>query len=374
MILVYPFENAFEHLSFEEFEIFSFPRQYAEKRADNKLIPFFKKLLQNTSPDIVHIHGTEFYQSVAMAKAAEEMQSLNRCVVSIQGLVSLISHFYYGLVPNYVVYRFGICDFLRRCNLHMIKNRYEKRGEAEVECLKIIKNVLGRTDWDKAAIKIINPNIKYYHCNETLRKSFYINSWKYEDCEKHSIFVSQSSNPIKGFHHALEALFIVKKFYPDATLYVTGNDVREMGIFQLDSYHKYLKHLIEKYDLSDSVFFLGNLNEKEMVCRFLKSNCFIMPSSIENSPNSLGEAMILGVPSVCADVGGVKSLFEHNKDGFIYSYGHNYMLADRIMDVFDHLDNREYSENSKKHASRTHDVDENFKALMKAYDDVLLQL
>ena len=49
--------------------------------------------------------------------------------------------------------------------------------------------------------------------------------------------------------------------------------------------------------------------------RFLKSHMYLCPSAIENSPNSLGEAMLLGVPCVAADVGGISSIFENGKDG-----------------------------------------------------------
>lgn len=41
---------------------------------------------------------------------------------------------------------------------------------------------------------------------------------------------------------------------------------------------------------------LGPLNEEKMHEQYLKANVFVIPSVIENSPYSLSEAMMLGVP------------------------------------------------------------------------------
>ena len=61
--------------------------------------------------------------------------------------------------------------------------------------------------------------------------------------------------------------------------------------------------------------------------RFLKSNVFVSPSTIENSPNSLGEAMLLGIPCISSDVGGVKNLLKHEEEGYVYQTDAPYMLA-----------------------------------------------
>ena len=100
-----------------------------------------------------------------------------------------------------------------------------------------------------------------------------------------------------------------------------------MEKLKISSFAKYIKRLISEYGLEENVTFTGSLTEQKMKERFLKSNVFISPSTIENSPNSLGEAMLLGVPCVSSDVGGVKNLVKHEEEGYVYQTDAPYMLA-----------------------------------------------
>ena len=112
--------------------------------------------------------------------------------------------------------------------------------------------------------------------------------------------------------------------YPDATLAVTGRSFLT-GSFQeklrQGSYEKYLASLVKKYQLADKICFLGDLSAARMRQAFLDANVFALTSTLENSPNSLGEAMLLGVPSVAANVGGVPNLMTHGTEGLIYKPG-----------------------------------------------------
>jgi glycosyltransferase involved in cell wall biosynthesis len=182
-----------------------------------------------------------------------------------------------------------------------------------------------------------HPAVNYHFCNETLRPSFYNEAWNLTSCEKHSIFVSQCSYPLKGFHLMLEAMAQIVKDYPDAKLYTTGKSPLKLTAKQKlrqNYYHKYLGKLIRRYHLEDHVVFLGFLNEKAMCEAYKKANVFVSPSSLENSSNSVGEAMILGTPVISSDVGGIKNLMEHEKDGYLYQADAPYMLAHYVKKIF----------------------------------------
>ena len=162
------------------------------------------------------------------------------------------------------------------------------------------------------------------------------------------------------------ALAILKKVYPDVKLYVGGLDMVNRG-WKISSYGKYIKELTDKYDLSDNIQFTGMLNEEKMCEQYLRANVFVSASSVENSCNSLCEAMILGVPSVSSDVGGVKSLYKHEEDGYIYPYDEPYMLAYYIKQIFENK-STEMTERARKKACQTHNQDNNLKVLTDIYE------
>ena len=81
------------------------------------------------------------------------------------------------------------------------------------------------------------------------------------------------------------------------------------------------------------VVFVGSLNAQDMVKEYLQANIFVCPSSIENSPNSLGEAQILGVPCVASFAGGIPDFMKGNEE-FLYRFDDVQMMAERICRIF----------------------------------------
>ena len=208
-----------------------------------------------------------------------------------------------------------------------------------------------------------------------MRDSFYMNNWELEKCERHSIFVSQSYYPLKGFHHVLEAAAIIKRYYKDIKIYTTGKDVFELSKIEKvkeSSYSSYIRSLICRYDLRDNVKFLGYLSESEICERYLKSHVFVSASSIENSSNSVAEAMLLGMPIVASAVGGVPDMLEDKKEGFLYQSDAPYMLAHYIMKMFEDDETaKEYGLAARKRALYTHDRDLNNQKLVEIYEKVV---
>lgn len=336
---------------------------------------YFKNILERERPDVIHVWGTEFIHSNEVLKVCQELGIIEKCVISIQGLVSLCGkrHYIEGL-PYKIIKRYTLRDFIRKDNIQKAREKFIKRGEKEIEALKRIKHIIGRTDWDKAAVQMFNSNANYHFCNESLRDSFYNHTWNINKIERYSIFVSQCSYPIKGFHYMLEAMPEILKRYPKAHLYTTGKDLLHLSIKEkllISSYQLYLIELIKKYKLEDHITFLGILSEQEMCNRYLKSNVFVSASTIENSPNSVGEAMILGCPVVSSDVGGVKNMLIHEKEGFVYQSTAPYMLAYYVKRIFDDdVLALQFSKNSKKHANQTHNRAKNIERLCEIYEQI----
>ena len=241
-------------------------------------------------------------------------------------------------LPMKVQRQVTLRDRIRQDSLRQQQKKFKKRGEHEKEALGMAGHVAGRTDFDRGQTAKINPSAKYHYLNETLRGIFYRDRWKRTVCQPYSIFLSQGDYPLKGFHYLLQALPRVLEQFPETHVYVAGSNIIDTNTWQetmkLSAYGKYLRRLIKDGHLDGHVTMLGRLAAEDMKAQFLKSHLFVLPSALENSPNSLGEAMLLGVPCVAADVGGVHNLLTDGGDGMLYPAGDVEALADRIMEVF----------------------------------------
>lgn len=333
-----------------------------------------RDILAKAAPDVVHIAGTEYDHAAAMVRAFGRP---DRTVVSIQGLTSVYARHYMADLPVSVRYGFTLRDVLKLDNLFFDRKKYYKRGALEKETIRGAGHIIGRTDWDNICTRLINPDAGYYYCSEILRKDFYDGSrWSADNCDRHTIFVSQGYYPIKGLHYMLEALKDIRKFYPDVKLRVAGgvslNDEGFKNRLRQKNYQRYLSKLIVRYNLSDCVEFLPPLKADEMKKMYLRSNVFVSPSSIENSPNSLGEAMMLGVPCVSSLVGGVGNMLIDGVEGFFYQHDAPYMLAFYVMRIFETQDSQReqlmyMTDAAHAHAERLFDRRKNAQQMLEIY-------
>lgn len=340
-----------------------------EYRAEQEAV--FSKELADFQPDVIHIWGTEYAHTLAMMKSVQTAGLLDRTVISIQGLCSIYADHYAEGVPYEVRREYTFRDAVRQDNIIQQQKKFVLRGENEIAALKMARHVIGRTDWDKACTAQINPEAKYHFCNETLREPFYEGQWSYENCRKHRIFASSCVYPVKGFHYLLKAFAEVVKYYPDATLAVPGKSFLKMDKLHRTSYQKYLSKLAMDAGIAERIEFLGSLSAEEMKQQYRMANVFVLPSTIENSPNSLGEAMLLGVPCVSAHVGGAANLMTHGEEGFLYQSTAPYMLAYYIQQVFAMEAAAEaLGAQAHSHAAKTHDPEKNLQDLLTIYREL----
>lgn len=326
------------------------------------------------NPDLIHLHGTE----LGYGKLIQNLFPERKVITSIQGLVSIYSDFYIANIKHRDILKSITLRDLLKGNIYKEQRDFFDRGKLEQEILKKSTAVIGRTNWDCSCSYSITGEDKYYKCNESLRDSFYKEQWNIENIEKNSIFISQASYPIKGFHIVLEAANILKyKYnYDDLKIYVAGNNIIDTSTLikkiKLSGYSKYILSLIKRYKLEKNIVFTGLLKENEMIERLKKSNVFVQASSIENSPNSLGEAMLIGMPCVASNVGGTSDMLKDKEEGYLYPFGDYSLLAYYISKIFDNsIDVVKMGTNARKHALITHDRKNNAETMLEIYKKVI---
>lgn len=287
-------------------------------------------ICEDYGPEVIHCFGTEYPHTLALLKN-EELSK--KAIVHLQGIMELYADSYYSDLPENVINRRTLRDVLRRDSIIQQKNKYLARAGFEKEVLSLASNVGGRTDFDHDYAVSVNPDVHYYKLGETLREQFYNGKWNIDKVVKNTIFVSQGNYPLKGVHFALQAVGKLKEKYPDIRLYVAGDNVTRYETLKdkikLSSYGKYLRDLIKQYSLEGHVSFVGQKSADEMKELYLKSHVFLVPSVLENSPNSLGEAMMMGMPIVSARVGGIPSMADDSQV-LLYKYNDVNQMAESI--------------------------------------------
>ncbi len=339
----------------------------------------FREIIRDFEPDIIHIFGTEFPHALAAVRAFGKPE---RTLVGIQGLCGEIAKVYMACLPEKVQRRVTFRDLVRRDSLRRQQEKFMGRGEHEAQAIQGCGNITGRTRFDREGAARINPAARYYPMNETMRQEFYTGRWKLGECEEHSIFLGQGDYPLKGMHFVLKAASILVPKYPDLKLYVAGSDILRHKTLKeklkIPAYGKYLLELIRKYKLEGRVIMLGKLDAGEMKRRFLASSVFVCASVLENSPNTVGEAQLLGVPTVASQVGGIPDMVTEGEDGLLFPGGDAGKLAEKIEVLWDRTKDENgmclaerVSEGAIIRARAAHDGERNYRRLLEIYNDII---
>jgi len=352
----------------EKITYYAFPRNHMKLKKD-LWISFF-----NVHPfDLIHIHGTEQDYHLPIISI---LKDLNRpYVISMQGLITKIAEKYLSDLPEHIVLSQTCRDRLKKDSIKKQQEKLFQHSQKEKEILSFSRYVIGRTRFDQNYVQEINPNIRYFHVNESLRKSFYEHKWTYQEPLRYSLFMSQGSYPIKGLHTLLNVMHMLKEKYPYIKLSIAGEDIFKKGLIsnlRRNSYSSFILKLIKSYDLENHVTFLGILHEKDMIDVYLNHYLYILPSYMENSSNSLAEAMILGMPIISSTEGGSIEFLSHERSGLytnIYDIDDMYQKLDYALSHPKKM--IEMGQHARQEALKRFDIEVNVNELINVYQAIL---
>jgi glycosyltransferase involved in cell wall biosynthesis len=314
-------------------------------------------------PDLIHVHGTErFYGLLGARNLVDYPVS-----VSIQGILNaIVKKALADLTWHEIIKSHSILEILRLRGPLPSRFRFKKLAVREMEIFKGNRYFMGRTKWDRKWVERINPTAHYFKVNEMLRQPFFHSEWKLENCRKHTIIFTNATSPLRGVSTILKAIVKIRNEYPNVQLRIAGRLSKKSG------YGRFLFSKINKMGLKDFVDFLGFLGVDELVKTMCRSHVFVIASYVENSPNSLSEAQLLGMPCIASETGGIPSLVSDGRTGLLFQPGNAETLANRLKQLFSN-DNLTSSLGScaREEALTRHSKHTVFEQLSDAYNNIL---
>lgn len=266
------------------------------------------KIIEQVQPDILHVHGTEGGYFLPARKSNIPI------LVSIQGIISE----YVKLQPNISEY---------------FQTVYEKYT------IKKGKNFGCRTRFDSDFVKKINKDARIFDLPEAINSVFFERTWNPEP--RLSIIFVGTVTMRKGIEDIIHSLTLLKHDFPTIKLKIIGSGDKK--------YVEFLKKNIKAKGLSSNVLWFGSKSPEEIASELSKSTIFVLPTLGDNSPNSLAEAMAVGIPSVATNVGGIPSMVNDKFDGLLFEKHNVIALAKMIKSLLvDRNLQRKLSLNSRK--------------------------
>lgn len=321
----------------------------------------YDKIIANFKPDLIVSYGTENPFVLSLKKSP--LPSL----VIIQGSIEQIAKHYFDAIDHHEFMQLVFSkDFLTGVGpihryLYLKKYKNFERMFYE-DC----HNFSGRTKWDKDLILKYNSTAHYYHCDEIINPVFFNSKWDPNKTRENVVYSTCSDALFKG------SLSIVKSF---ALLKQQGRtDIKlRLGGVNINSVvGQFIKNIINKHHLEDQIEILGTLNHGQIIEQINSAKIFVLPSHMENSPNSLCEAMVLGAPCIASNAGGTSSMLTHEYEGLIYEPKDLEHLAENIIYLIDNPDiAASYGAQARKTARKRHDPKTNVDNMVEIYNQVI---
>lgn len=301
-------------------------------RAPRQNVALWRQVVEEVRPDLIQIWGSEFTDGLDLLEAAPGVPA----VLYTQGVITAIDKYPNGGLPLRELCAAQPLLF-KPITLKYRRDAAKMRAQVpfEQELARRVDCIITDNDWCAGFFRGIAPGATVaYHMlpmNEAFRKVH----WTAEGCVPHTIFCNAGRTPYKGLHMAVRALALIRAQYPDVKLRIPG----AINFERLDNprtppYFRYLYRLAKELGVLDCLEFPGVLTSEQMAGEMQRAHVFVMPSAIENQSSTLREAMLVGTPSVAANVGCVADSVIHNQNGYLYRYEEYELLAQYVMKLF----------------------------------------
>lgn len=322
------------------------------------------QIINVVSPDIIHIHGSE--DMFGLITQDDSIKS--PVVLSIQGLLSSCRLKYYsGIKRNDISKHEPVMTKVLLSGFNGVYRSFSERADREIVIFKTLQYVIGRTQWDKRCAISLNPNIRYFTVNEILRPEFLSSSWHVQSKEYFRLATTISSGIFKG----LEVIYRTAQLLTD--IHFTF-EWKIIGLSANDEMVRMVEKVCRLHANDIHIDLMGSQEAAQVVDILQQSDLYIQASHIENSPNSVCEAMALGMPIIASYAGGTSSMLKNEEEGILIQDGNPYELAGAIMEAKrDYNHAVQMGKNARARALKRHNPENVVHELMEVYNTIINQ-
>jgi glycosyltransferase involved in cell wall biosynthesis len=134
------------------------------------------------------------------------------------------------------------------------------------------------------------------------------------------LVITRNLEAIYGIATAIEALALLRRTVPGITLTIAGSGPEKAA----------LQQLVAAENLGRNVVFTGKLAPDEIARLYRQADIMLNPTTVDNMPNSVLEAMACGVAVVTTSVGGIPYIVEHDRTALFAEAGNAGSMAEQI--------------------------------------------
>lgn len=310
----YPVYNAFNRGQFDRMKVL-----LGGDNGEKDLVSSYMAVVEDFKPDVIQVFGSE--HSYGLVAKHTDIP----VILHIQGIMNpyFKSFFPPGVTwHSYIFSPFSPGLILRKL---FLKKKWERACEREKVILGAVKYYLGRTAWDHAEVRKYNPEAVFFHGDEIMRRPFYDADIQKTVVPSTLKLVTTISEPTyKGYDVVLRAGKVLKEVY--------GIDFEWKVFGNIDP--RFFEKITGIRTADAGITLAGVATADELVDAISEASMYVHPSYIDNSPNSLCEAQLLGAAVVATAVGGVPSLIDDGVTGFLVHSGNADEIAERVVAMY----------------------------------------
>jgi len=186
-----------------------------------------------------------------------------------------------------------------------------KRAQAIVVPSVFLQEVF--EDFDKSSIVI--PNV--------LDKNLFFQEVSRESNNAPHLIVTRNLEAIYDVATAVRAFALIQKNLPKAVLSIAGTGPEKQA----------LTELISQLNIKDNVSFTGRLGPEDMAKLYQRADIMLNASRVDNTPNSIIEALACATPVVSTNAGGIPKLVKHQKDALLVDIADHQKMAESALEI-----------------------------------------